>query len=69
MSTNPRRRTVATAGSEPSLRFTSVNGILLVAALAALALGYLLLHNGSHVAAPLLLTLGYVVLIPLAIIL
>lgn len=69
MSTNPRRRTIATPGSEPSLRFSGINGIMLVAALAALALGYLLLHNGSHVAAPLLLTLGYVVLLPLAIIL
>ena len=69
MSANSRRRAVATPGSEPSLRFSGINAILLVAALLALALGYLLLARGSHVVAPLLLTLGYAVLLPLAIIL
>ncbi len=69
MSTNPRRRSVVTPGSEPSLRFSGINAILLAAALLALALGYLLLAQGSHTVAPLLLTLGYVVLLPLAIIL
>ncbi len=69
MSANPRRRAVATPGSEPSLRFSGINAILLAAALLSLALGYLLLARGDHTVAPLLLTLGYVVLIPLAIIL
>lgn len=69
MSTNPRRRAVVTPGSEPSLRFSRINAILLVAALASLALGYLLLAQGSHTIAPLLLTVGYVVLLPLAVIL
>lgn len=41
---------------------------LMGAGLASLAAGFVLLAGGSTVAAPLLLTLGYVVLIPLGII-
>lgn len=41
-----------------------VNVALLVAGLAAIVLGYILLDNGSTVAAPLLLMLGYAVLVP-----
>ena len=52
-----------------SLRFSRVNAILGVAGLAAIALGYVLLSNGSITAAPVLLVLGYVVLVPLALIL
>lgn len=52
-----------------SLRFSAINGILLVAGFAAIALGYSLLAKGSNVAAPLLIVLGYAVLIPLGIIL
>lgn len=44
------------------------NWILLAAAAVAIILGYVLLADGSTVAAPLLLVLGYVVLIPLGII-
>lgn len=51
-----------------SLRWTPVNYGLMGAGLASLAGGFVLLANGSTVAAPLLLTLGYVVLIPLGII-
>ena len=69
MSTNPSRRPVATATPEASLRFSGINGILMVAALLSLTFGYVLLSRGSHVVAPLLLALGYVVLLPLAIIL
>jgi len=65
-----RRQAAAAAQAEkPSLRFTPINLVLLAAALAAIALGYVLLGNGSNVAAPLLLVLGYGVLIPAAIIL
>lgn len=53
----------------PSLRFSAVNGALGAAGLGAIALGYYLLAQGSITAAPLLLVLGYVVLLPLAIIL
>lgn len=44
------------------------NWILLAAGLLTIVLGYVLLSGGSTVAAPLLLVLGYVVLIPLGII-
>jgi hypothetical protein len=68
MSTNLRRRP-AVAGSRPSLRFSGINLALLVAGLLSLAVGYYLLANASHTVAPLLLAVGYVVLLPLAIIL
>lgn len=51
-----------------ALRFSRINWILLGAGLVSLVLGYYLLSAGSTVAAPLLLSLGYVVLIPLGII-
>jgi hypothetical protein len=57
------------ASSNASLRFSTVNLALGGAGLAALALGYFLLAKGSITAAPLLLVLGYVVLVPLALIL
>jgi hypothetical protein len=53
---------------KPSLRFSPINAILLVAGIAAIVLGYELLSRGSITAAPLLLVLGYAVLIPLGII-
>ena len=52
----------------PSLRWSPVNYGLLGAGMASVALGFVLLAGGSTVAAPLLLGLGYVVLIPLGII-
>ena len=61
------------SGSGPSgplsLRFTRVNAILGVTGLICLTLGYWLLAKGSITAAPLVLVLAYVVLLPLAIIL
>jgi uncharacterized membrane protein (Fun14 family) len=51
-----------------ALRFTKVNAMLGAGGLAAMALGYWLLGQGSITAAPLLLVLAYVVLLPLAII-
>jgi uncharacterized membrane protein len=52
----------------PALRFTSENAVLGVAGVLCLALGYWLLAQGSITAAPILLVLAYVVLLPLAII-
>jgi hypothetical protein len=63
------RSTLESAGSSPSLKFSLVNAVLLAAGLAAITAGYVLLARGSVVAAPLLLVLGYAVLLPLAIIL
>ncbi len=51
------------------LRFSAINGILGLAGLLAVALGFFFLSQGSITAAPLLLVLGYVVFLPLAIIL
>lgn len=51
-----------------ALKFTKVNAFFGVAGLVALTLGYWLLARGSITAAPLLLVLGYVVLLPMAII-
>ncbi len=62
-------KTTNTASAPESLRFTRVNAALGVAGLAVLTLGYWLLARGSITAAPLLLVLAYVVLLPLAIIL
>jgi hypothetical protein len=52
-----------------ALRFTKVNAILGAAGLLTLTLGYWLLAQGSITAAPLLLVLAYVVLLPLSLIL
>ncbi|MFL5381916.1 MAG: hypothetical protein ACJ8GN_05320 [Longimicrobiaceae bacterium] len=57
------------ADTEGSLRFTPKNLALLGAGLVAIIAGYVLLGNAEHTIAPLLLVLGYAVLIPLAIIL
>lgn len=52
----------------PSLRWSPINYALMGAGVAALALGFFLLAQGSIVAAPLLLALGFVVLIPVGIV-
>jgi pheromone shutdown protein TraB len=69
--TNRRRRPKGEGKDLPgeSLQFSLLNLALGGAGLLALALGYWFLANGSITAAPLLLVLGYVVLIPLALIL
>ena len=51
-----------------ALKFTRVNALLGAGGLASLTVGYWLLAQGSITAAPLLLVLGYVVLLPMAII-
>lgn len=56
-------------GERGSLKFSAINGVLIAAGLASIVLGYALLAGGSIVGAPLLLVLGYGVLIPLGIIL
>lgn len=52
-----------------ALRFSRKNGILGLAGLLVIVLGYALLAQGSITAAPLLLVLGYLVLLPLALVL
>jgi hypothetical protein len=53
------------ASSPAKLRFGPRNFALLTAAIAALAVGYVLLARGSTTVAPILLVLGYCVLFPL----
>ncbi len=52
-----------------ALKFSAVNAWLALAALVTVSLGYYLLAQGSISLAPVLLVVGYVVLMPLAIIL
>ena len=63
-----KKATSATA-QRAALSFTRVNALLGAGGLVALTLGYWMLAQGSITVAPLLLVLGYVVLLPLAIIL
>ena len=67
----PRNAPAAPAPVDPasSLRFTPKNLAFLGGGLAAIILGYVLLGAADTVFAPLLLVLGYAVLIPLGIIL
>jgi hypothetical protein len=55
--------------TEGTLRFSPRNLALLAAGLVSIILGYVLMSGGDIVVAPLLLVLGYAVLIPLGIIL
>lgn len=59
----------APADTESTLRFSTLNFAFLAAAMVAIVGGFVLLGAGSTVAAPLLLMLGYAVLVPLGIIL
>ena len=59
----------AAGDTESSLRFSPLNLSVLAGALAAILVGFMLLGGGSTVAAPLLLVLGFAVLVPLGIIL
>jgi hypothetical protein len=67
--TTRSRRPAPPVESHASLKFSAINAVLLALGLAAVVLGYVLLAGGSVTAAPLLLVLGYAVLLPLAIIL
>jgi len=57
-----------TAEPDATLRFSRQNALLGAAGVGCLALGYWLLAQGSITAAPILLVLAYVVLLPMAII-
>jgi hypothetical protein len=64
-----RNRSSSRGRDAGSLRFSRKNGILGLAGLLVIVLGYALLAQGSITAAPLLLVLGYLVLLPLALVL
>lgn len=57
------------ADSESTLRLSPLNLSLLAGGLAAIVLGFVLLGAGQTVTAPLLLVIGFAVLVPLGIIL
>jgi hypothetical protein len=61
--------TVQSSGPQSRLQFGPVNFALLGGAVLALVGGYALLAQGSITAAPVLLVLGYCVLLPLGLIL
>ena len=57
------------SGPQSRLQFGPANLMVLAGATVALVAGYALLAQGSTTAAPLLLVLGYCVLLPLGLIL
>lgn len=57
------------AAEGAALQFSRVNAIFAALGVLALIAGYWLLAQGSITAAPILLVVGYVVLLPLAVIL
>lgn len=69
MSARTRRTaTAATVHAPASLQFSAINYTMLAIGLITIVAGYVLLSHGSTVAAPLLLVLGYAVIIPVGII-
>lgn len=58
----------AASRTGPSLEFSRANLLCALAGLAVISLGYYLLSQGSITWAPVLLVVGYVVLLPAAII-
>ena len=63
-----KKKPTPESAQRAALSFTKVNAMLGAGGLVSLVLGYWLLAQGSITAAPLLLVLAYVVLLPLAII-
>jgi len=58
----------AKSDSPKALKFTRLNALLGAGGAVSVTLGYWMLAQGSITAAPLLLVLGYLVLLPMAII-
>ena len=56
------------APARPTLSFSRTNAIWLGSAAVSIAIGYFLLSTGSETMAPILLVLGYCVLLPIGII-
>ncbi|MGH7566432.1 MAG: hypothetical protein ACREK2_06350 [Gemmatimonadota bacterium] len=69
MATKSTRSTPAPASSgRPTLSFSRSNATWLGAGAVAIAVGFFLLAQGSETIAPILLVLGYCVLLPIGII-
>jgi hypothetical protein len=56
------------APARPTLSFSRTNAIWMGAAAVSIAIGYFLLSTGSETIAPILLVMGYCVLLPIGII-
>jgi hypothetical protein len=69
MGTKKKATSKTEGGERSALQFSAINGILGASGILTVTLGFYLLSQGSITAAPLLLVLGYLVLLPLAIIL
>ena len=61
-------RSASPAPQRPTLSFSRANAMWLGAAVVSIAIGYVLLSTGSETIAPILLVLGYCVLLPIGII-
>lgn len=68
MARKPDRRPSTGAPDRPTLSLSKTNGIWLGAAVVSIAIGYALLARGDEAIAPVLLVLGYCVLLPIGII-
>ncbi len=64
----PGRKTKAPSASDEVLGFTALNWVTGGAGLVSVVAGYVLLSQGSITAAPLFLVLGYLVLLPIALV-
>jgi hypothetical protein len=67
MATKSSKSTPASTG-RPTLSFSRTNAMWLGGATISIAIGYVLLSTGSETIAPLLLVLGYCILLPIGII-
>jgi len=65
---SPSRAAATASPARPTLCFSRTNAIWLGAGVVSIAIGYVLLSTGSEKIAPILLVLGYCVLLPIGII-
>lgn len=64
----PTARPARTGTQAPTISFSRINAIYLSAGAVAIGIGFYLLAQGSMTLAPILLVLGYCVLLPIGII-
>ncbi len=67
--TKDRKRDTKKISQEPLICFKRNNYLLLISGIVAIILGYIILSTGDITFAPILLVLGYCILIPLALLL
>jgi uncharacterized membrane protein HdeD (DUF308 family) len=65
---DPKAQPATTPPGRPTLSFSRTNAAWLGAGVVSIAIGFLLLARGSESIAPVLLVLGYCVLLPVGII-